>query len=135
MFEIERELGLISGNDIKVTFTPHVVPLARGILSTIYGNLKSTTAVKEIIDTYVSFYKESVFVRVFGPERAQMSTDVRGSNFCNLSINVDERTGRLIVVSMIDNLVKGQAGSAVQNMNIMFGLEETAGLLKPGRYP
>jgi len=61
--------------------------------------------------------------------------NVRGSNFCNLSLNVDERTGKLIIVSFIDNLVKGQAGSAVQNMNIMFGLEETAGLLKPGQYP
>ena len=65
----------------------------------------------------------------------QVSTHVRGSNFCNLSLNIDERTGRLIVVSLIDNLVKGQAGSAVQNMNIMFGLEETAGLLHPGIYP
>jgi N-acetyl-gamma-glutamyl-phosphate reductase len=135
VFEIERELGLISGNDIIITFTPHVVPLARGILSTIYGNLNSSQDIKEIIDAYASFYKDSVFMRVFGPENTLISTDVRGTNFCNLSINVDERTGRLIVVSLIDNLVKGQAGSAVQNMNIMFGLDETAGLLKPGRYP
>ncbi|MDY7038743.1 MAG: N-acetyl-gamma-glutamyl-phosphate reductase, partial [Thermodesulfobacteriota bacterium] len=71
----------------------------------------------------------------FGPEIPLTSTDVRGSNFCNLSLNVDERTGKLIIVSLIDNLVKGQAGSAVQNMNIMFGLEETAGLLHPGHYP
>ena len=81
-----------------------------------------------IINTYEGFYRDSIFVRVFGPERLQMTTDVRGSNFCNLSINIDERTGKLIVVSHIDNLVKGQAGSAVQNMNIMFGFEETAGL-------
>ncbi|HJX34243.1 MAG TPA: hypothetical protein VJ373_03625, partial [Desulfatiglandales bacterium] len=79
--------------------------------------------------------RDEKFIRVFGPERAQGTSDVRGSNFCNLSVNVDERTGRLIVVSMIDNLMKGQAGSAVQNMNIMFGLDETAGLLRPGRFP
>jgi len=72
---------------------------------------------------------------VFGPDTPQVSTNVRGSNFCNLSLNVDERTGKLIVVSLIDNLVKGQAGSAVQNMNIMFGLDETEGLLHPGIYP
>ena len=135
VFEIERELSLIAGEQIKVTFTPHVVPLTRGILSTIYGNLAGSTNVNDILDIYKEFYKDSKFIRIFGPERYQASTDVRGSNFCNLSINVDERTGKLIIVSLIDNLMKGQAGSAVQNMNIMLGLEETTGLLKPGRFP
>ncbi len=135
VFEIERELSLIAGEEIKITFTPHVVPLTRGILSTIYANLKGSTDVNDVLDIYRDFYKDSNFVRIFGPEKTQITTDVRGSNFCNLSINVDERTGRLIVVSLIDNLMKGQAGSAVQNMNIMFGLEETTGLLKPGRFP
>ena len=74
-------------------------------------------------------------MRVFGPGVNLTSTDVRGSNFCNISVNADPRTGKLIVVSMIDNLMKGQAGSAVQNMNIMFGLEESAGLMRPGQYP
>ena len=135
VFEIERELSLIADEEIKVTFTPHVVPLTRGILSTIYGNLAGSTNVNDILDIYKEFYKDSKFIRIFGPERYQASTDVRGSNFCNLSINVDERTGKLIIVSLIDNLMKGQAGSAIQNMNIMFGLEETTGLLKPGRFP
>ncbi len=135
VFEIERELGIVSGTDIRITFTPHVIPLTRGILSTLYGNLNGKWNIGDIIDAYRSFYHDSVFVRVFGPERPQTSTDVRGTNFCNLSINIDERTGRLIVVSLIDNLLKGQAGSAVQNMNIMFGLDETAGLMKVGRYP
>ena len=135
VFEIERELSLIADEEIKVTFTPHVVPLTRGILSTIYGNLTGSTNVNDILDIYKEFYKDSKFIRIFGPERYQASTDVRGSNFCNLSINVDERTGKLIIVSLIDNLMKGQAGSAVQNMNIMLGLEETTGLLKPGRFP
>ncbi|MDB9822213.1 N-acetyl-gamma-glutamyl-phosphate reductase [Deltaproteobacteria bacterium] len=135
VYEIERELGLIAENDIRITFTPHVVPLCRGILSTIYGSLGEGQNIQTVMDAYLSFYKDAKFVRVFGPEWAQSSSHVRGSNFCNLSLNVDERTGKLIVVSMIDNLVKGQAGSAVQNMNIMFGLEESSGLLKPGRYP
>ena len=135
VFEVERELGLIAGRDIRITFTPHVVPLCRGILTTIYAQLKQGQDIETVKSAYTSFYESSVFVRVFGPEKAQSSSDVRGSNFCNLSLNVDERTGKLIVISMIDNLVKGQAGSAVQNMNIMFGLEERSGLLKPGRYP
>ncbi|MCJ7593855.1 MAG: N-acetyl-gamma-glutamyl-phosphate reductase, partial [Desulfobacterales bacterium] len=130
-----RELGLVAGKDITITFTPHVVPLTRGILTTIYGDLKPGQNIKTVEEAYRSFYRNEAFVRVFGPERALTSTDVRGTNFCNLSLNVDQRTGKLIVVSLIDNLVKGQAGSAVQNMNVLFGLEETTGLMRPGQYP
>ncbi len=135
VYEIERELGLLAGSDIRVTFTPHVVPLCRGILTTIYAQLEKGRTLRDALAAYGSFYQGETFVRVFGPEKAQLSTHVRGSNFCNLSLNVDDRTGKLIVVSLIDNLVKGQAGSAVQNMNIMFGLDETEGLLHPGIYP
>jgi len=135
VYEVERELGLLAQKDIRITFTPHVIPMTRGILSTIYCNLKKGKDLKSAMDVYKCFYRDEKFVRVFGPERALSTSDVRESNFCNLSINVDERTGKLIVVSMIDNLMKGQAGSAVQNMNIMFGFEETIGLLRPGRFP
>ncbi len=135
VYEIERELGLLAGQDIRITFTPHVVPMCRGILSTIYAQLNKGKDLKRIEDAYKTFYEGDRFVRVFGPDTPQVSTNVRGGNFCNISLNVDERTGKLIVVSLIDNLVKGQAGSAVQNMNIMFGLEETVGLLRPGIYP
>jgi N-acetyl-gamma-glutamyl-phosphate reductase len=135
VYEIERELSLVAGNAIRVTFTPHVVPLSRGILSTLYAQLEPGQDLKRVLEAYRSFYTADTFVRVFGPEKPQASVNVRGSNFCNLSVNVDERTGKLIVVSHIDNLVKGQAGSAVQNMNIMFGFDETAGLLHPGLYP
>ncbi len=135
VYEIERELGLIAEKDIRITFTPHVVPLCRGILTTIYGQLNPGWDQKTIHDAYRSFYEGETFVRLFGPERSLSSTDVRGTNFCNLSLNMDERTGKLIVVSLIDNLMKGQAGNAVQNMNIMFGLDETTGLLNPGKYP
>ncbi len=135
VYEIERELGLVAGTEIKVTFTPHVVPLSRGILTTIYGQIRAGQDMKTIEDAYRSFYQDELFIRISGPATPQSSVHVRGSNFCNLSLNLDERTGKLIVVSLIDNLVKGQAGSAVQNMNIMFGLEESAGLLHPGQYP
>ena len=135
VFEIERELGLIAGSEIRITFTPHVVPLSRGILTTIYGHLKAGQGIKNVEEAYRSFYKNEPFIRVLPSGIPLNSTDVRGSNFCNLSLNVDQRTGKMIVVSLIDNLVKGQAGSAVQNMNILFGLEETAGLFKPGLFP
>jgi len=125
----------VAGKEIRITFTPHVIPLCRGILSTIYGNLKPGLNLQAVIDAYHAFYKGDTFVRILGPERMLTSTDVRGSNFCNISLNIDQRTEKLIVVSVIDNLVKGQAGSAVQNMNIMFGLEETEGLMRPGQYP
>ncbi len=135
VYEIERELGLMAGKEVRITFTPHVIPLCRGILSTIYADLKKGQTAETALDAYRSFYKGEAFVRIFGPGVTLTSTDVRGSNFCNISVNADSRTGKLIVVSIIDNLMKGQAGSAVQNMNVMFGLEETAGLLRPGQYP
>jgi N-acetyl-gamma-glutamyl-phosphate reductase len=135
VYEIERELGILAGQVIKITFTPHVVPLTRGILTTLYAQLREGQTLKTVETAYRTFYRNDTFVRVYGPDRPQNSVHVRGSNFCNLSLNVDERTGKLIVISLIDNLVKGQAGSAVQNMNIMFGMEETAGLLHPGIYP
>ena len=135
VFEIERELGLLANRELKITFTPHVIPLCRGILSTLYAPLDQGVDLKRVEEAYQDFYKKDAFVRVFGPDKPQMSVHVRGSNFCNISLNVDQRTGKVIIVSLIDNLVKGQAGSAVQNMNIMFGLEESTGLLHPGTYP
>ncbi|MBK5099963.1 MAG: N-acetyl-gamma-glutamyl-phosphate reductase [Desulfobacteraceae bacterium] len=135
VFEIERELSLLAGQEVRITFTPHIVPVSRGILSTIYAQLEEGQSLETVVEAYRSFYSHDPFMRVFGPEKPQVSTNVRGSNFCNISLNVDERTGKLIVVSLIDNLVKGQAGSAVQNMNIMCGLEETEGILHPGIYP
>lgn len=135
VFEVERELGLLAGQDLALTFTPHVVPLCRGILTTIYARLHPANDLSRIVDAYRSFYTKDLFVRVFGPAQPQATANVRGSNFCNLSVNMDDRTGTLIVVSHIDNLVKGQAGSAVQNMNIMFGLDEGTGLMKPGLFP
>ena len=135
VYEIERELGIVAGRDIRITFTPHVIPLCRGILSTLYADLLEGERLESALEAYRSFYRDEAFVRLSGPDAPQLSVYVRGSNFCNISVNADARTGKLIVVSLVDNLVKGQAGSAVQNMNIMFGLEETAGLMHPGQYP
>jgi N-acetyl-gamma-glutamyl-phosphate reductase len=133
--EVERELGLLAGTSIAITFTSHVVPLCRGIMSTLYAELSSPLSEDDVLDTYRTFYKDSAFVRVYGSTAPVGSMHVRGTNFCNLVVSVDARTKRLRVVSYIDNLVKGQAGSALQNMNIMFGLPETLGLDAPGIYP
>jgi len=135
VFEIERELSRLAGKEITITFTPHVVPLSRGILSTIYAQTRQGISIGDLVDAYRSFYAGEAFIRVFEPGTALMSTDVRGSNFCNISVNYDDRTGKMIVVSLIDNLMKGQAGSAVQNMNVLFGLGESEGLGIPGFFP
>lgn len=135
VMEIERELSALAGRPIRVTFTPQVVPLVRGIMATLYGTLVQGLTASDVAACYRETYKDERFVRVFTKGEPVSSTDVRGSNFVNLSVNVDERTRRLVVVSYIDNLVKGQAGSALQNMNVLLGLEETRGLLAPGRYP
>ncbi len=133
--EIERELGLLAGAELAVTFTAQVVPVCRGMMSTLYGDLSGQASAADVLSTYEGFYKDEFFVRVFDSTAAIGSMHVRGTNCCNLVVSVDERTNRLRVVSYIDNLVKGQAGSALQNMNLLFGLPETTGLARPGRYP
>lgn len=135
VLEIERELSKLAGRSLKVTFTPHVVPLTRGIVSTLYAPIKEKVEFEDIISSYRRFYQSAPFVRVVGPEEPQLSSNVRGTNFCIIWLNLDKRTETLIVVSHIDNLLKGQAGNAVQNMNIMFGLEETTGLMRPSQFP
>ncbi len=133
--EVEHELSLLAGTDIKVTFTAQVVPVCRGILSTLYGNLTRPSTEAELVALYRDFFKDSPFVRVYGSTAAIGTLNVRGTNFCNLIISVDARVHRLRIVAHIDNLMKGQAGSALQNMNLMFGLPENTGLNRPGIYP
>ena len=134
--EVERELSLLAGREVRVTLTTQVVPLSRGIMSTIYGRLSDGSITSETLyDAYADFYKDAAFVRVEPSGVPTGNNDVRGSNLCVISTNVDARTGQMIVVSHIDNLLKGQAGSALQNMNIMFGLDEGAGLRRPAYYP
>jgi N-acetyl-gamma-glutamyl-phosphate reductase len=133
--EIERELSLQAGKEVRVTFTAQVVPVCRGIMSSLYGQLTADTTVEDVIALYKNFYKGSAFVRVFDRNAAIGSMHVRGTNFCNLIVDVDTRTRKLRVISHIDNLMKGQAGSALQNMNLLFGMPETAGLMRAGMYP
>ena len=124
--EIEQELSKASSENIIISFTPHLVPMNRGILSTCYGALKQDITTEELITLYRNFYKDDYFIKIINglPETRW----VRGSNLCHIGIKVDKRTKRVIIISAIDNLIKGAAGQAVQNMNIMFGLEETTGL-------
>lgn len=131
--EIEQELSLLAGEEIMLSFTPHLVPMKRGIYATEYANLKKTCKKEELIALYKEFYKNEPFVRVY-EKGIPESNHVSGSNFVDIGLEVDERLGRVVVVSAIDNLVKGAAGQAVQNMNILFGLEETEGLLSAGYY-
>lgn len=124
--EIEQELSRVYGEDVLISFTPHLVPMNRGILSTCYGKMTEEMTTEEVLELYRNFYAGEYFVKVVDglPETRW----VRGSNLCHIGVKVDKRTNRVIVVSAIDNLVKGAAGQAVQNMNIMFGIKETEGL-------
>ncbi len=126
--EIEQELGLLAGKKLTITFTLHLTPMDRGILSTIYTLPVKQLTTKDLVKLYNDFYRGEPFVRVL-PEGSFPSTAfVRGSNFCDIGLSVDGRTGRVIVVSAIDNLVKGASGQAVQNMNLMCGFPENMGL-------
>ena len=126
--EIEQELSLLAGERLTITFTPHLVPMDRGILSTIYSTPKGTISTEKLVKLYREFYDGEPFVRIL-PQGALPSTaNVRGSNFCDISPLVDKRTGRIIVISAIDNLVKGASGQAVQNMNLVCGFPENMGL-------
>ncbi len=133
--EIEQELSLAAGRDLVINFQPHLVPMSRGILSTIYCTAAQGVTTEAVLEQLSSFYAEAPFVRIRPQGEFPNCSHVKGSNFCDIGAKVDRRTGRLILVSAIDNLVKGAAGQAVQNMNIMFGLEETAGLGSLPLYP
>ncbi len=126
--EIEQELSLLAGDKVVISFTPHLVPMDRGILSTIYASPAKTVTTADLLKVYNKFYHGEAFVRVLPPGEFPATGHVRGSNFCDIGLTVDSRTGRVIVVSALDNLVKGAAGQAVQNMNIMCGFPENMGL-------
>ncbi len=126
--EIEQELSLLAGSRITMSFTPHLVPMDRGILSTIYASQSGEWTTTRLLELYRDHYCNEGFVRVL-PEGVLPSTmHVRGSNFCDIGLVADKRTGRVVVISAIDNLVKGASGQAVQNMNIMNGFPENLGL-------
>lgn len=126
--EIEQEIGVLCGQRVRLSFTPHLVPMSRGILGTIYAKAVRPMAQDELQELYAKFYKDAPFVRICPNGQFPATQFVRGSNFCDIGFRYDSRTGRIIVLSAIDNLVKGAAGQAVQNMNLMCGLPETLGL-------
>jgi N-acetyl-gamma-glutamyl-phosphate reductase len=126
--EIEQELSLLAGKALQVTFTPHLVPMDRGILSTVYAKPLKATSTEKLLKLYSDYYKGEPFVRILPLGSLPSTAFVRGSNFCDIAPVVDTRTGRIIIVSAIDNLVKGASGQAVQNMNIVCGFPETMGL-------
>lgn len=126
--EIEQTFTKMTGEDIKVTFVPHLLPINRGILATCYAKLKPGVTEEQLWDAYHSRYDGEYFVRLLEKGQVANVKNVRYSNFCDVSLFVDSRTGTFIAISAIDNMVKGAAGQAIQNMNLSFGLEETTGL-------
>lgn len=126
--EMEEVLSREAGKPVNLTFTPHLIPMSRGMLTTIYARTSKTVSVKDIQDCIESFYSGRRFVRFLPYGNSPDTLHVRGTNYCDIGFKLDKRNNRLILISAIDNLVKGAAGQAVQNMNIMLGLDETTGL-------
>ena len=133
--EMLQELGAAAGQAVTVSFTPHLLPVDRGILSTIYASLTSEGKTADLQALYEQTYDDEPFVRVLPAGVPPATQHVRGSNCCDLSLQKDARTGRLIVMSAIDNIVKGASGQAVQNMNLMNGFPETIGLMGAPLFP
>ncbi len=135
MPEIEEVLSVYSGTGVNVSFTPHLIPMDRGILSTIYVRLKKKRTTAQLIGLFEEHYGGERFIRI-SPEKVYPSTSqVRGSNFCDIGMRAATENNTAIIVSVIDNLVKGASGAAVQNMNVMMGFEESAGLEAPPIFP
>ena len=133
--EIEQELSAVAGEPLCVSFTPHLVPMTRGILSTLYLHLKQELSTEAVLERYAVFYANEPFVRVLPAGEYPQTKAVLGSNYCDIGLEVDARTNRVVVMAAIDNLGKGAAGAVVQNLNLMFGFNETAGLQSPGLMP
>ena len=126
--EIEEQLGYACGEKFTINFTPHLVPMNRGILATAYASLKKDVTYEEVKAIYDKYYADEKFVRVLEKDVCPQTKWVEGSNYVDVNFKIDPRTNRIIMMGAIDNLVKGAAGQAVQNMNLMFGLKESEGL-------
>jgi N-acetyl-gamma-glutamyl-phosphate reductase len=138
--EIEEQLGYAAGEEILINFTPHLVPMNRGILVTEYASLKKKAdgtypTYDEVKAVYDKYYKEETFIRVLPKGECPETKWVEGSNFVDVNFVIDERTGRIIMMGALDNLVKGAAGQAVQNMNLIFDLPESEGLMLVPMFP
>ncbi|MHA0856205.1 N-acetyl-gamma-glutamyl-phosphate reductase [Paenibacillus sp. CMAA1364] len=133
--EIEQVLGDVSGEKVTVTFTTHLVPMTRGIMSTMYAKVSGEHTQAEFVELYRDYYKGRPFVRVRDHGVWPATKEVTGSNYCDMGFMLDERTGRITIISVIDNIVKGASGQAIQNLNLMMGWEENLGLGYTPVYP
>ncbi len=133
--EIEQELSLLAGCNVTVSFVPHLIPVSRGILSTIYATLQRDISVSDLVGLYKKFYRNDIFVRIYDEGTYPNISCVRGSNYCDIGFALDDKTGRVIIIAAIDNLMKGAAGQAVQNMNLMSGFPEDMGLNLVSLFP
>ncbi len=131
--EIVQELSRLDRSLKKISFTPHVIPSVRGILTTAHIFVKKELSKEEVSDIYQNFYYEKPFIRLI--KGIPMLSSVRGSNFCDIGFEIEKDSDRVVIISAIDNLVKGASGQAIQNMNLMFGLDETTGLWTPATAP
>ena len=126
--EIEENIARFAGTPVRVTFVPHLLPMTRGMESTVYVETSPGADERQVRDCLESYYRDKPFIRLLPGGRCPDTLHVKGTNFCDMGVVMDPGSGRLILMSAIDNLVKGAAGQAVQNMNLMFGFDETAGL-------
>lgn len=133
--EIEEQLGYAAGEKIRINFTPHLVPMNRGILITAYASLKKDVSYEEVKAVYDKYYENECFVRVLDQDVCPQTKWVEGSNYVDVNFKIDKRTNRIIMMGAMDNLVKGAAGQAVQNMNLLFGFDETMGLQLVPMFP
>ena len=127
--EIEQTLSKLSGEKVIITFVPHLLPVNRGILATVYADIKDGVTFEQIRKAYEDFYKDEFFVRLLDDGKCADIHNIKYSNFCDVSIHHDKRANKLVACAAIDNMVKGAAGQAIQNMNIIFGLDEKTGLV------
>ena len=128
--EIEDQLGYACGKEVLINFTPHLIPMNRGILVTAYASLTKDVSYEEVKAVYDKYYENETFVRVLDKDVCPQTKCVEGSNYVDVNFKIDPRTHRVIMMGAMDNLVKGAAGQAVQNMNLMFGFKEAEGLLQ-----
>ncbi len=133
--EIDEQLSYAAGEEVLINFTPHLVPMQRGILVTAYANLKEKVTYEQVKACYDKYYKDEKFVRVLEKDVCPETRWVEGSNYVDVNFKIDERTGRIVMMGALDNLIKGAAGQAVQNMNILFGLDENEGLNQIPMFP
>ncbi len=133
--EIEEQLSLAAGKQVLINFTPHLVPIQRGILVTAYASLKKDISYEEVKAVYDRYYEKEYFVRVLPEDVCPQTRWVEGSNFVDVNFKIDPRTKRIVMMGAMDNLVKGAAGQAVQNMNLMFGVDEAEGLRMAPLFP